>query len=312
MDTSRIKILLPLFALNCLMLFSVFFFFRADGNMLFGVYHFHREFWGNLSWSWGHFVKFCEGFLSNQFSLIFFFVISGCLFLGKLRNALKTDVDLDMKFLSLLMLSYLTTSFIHMNRSVSWPIYQTSNIVFICVFTAVITAQYINGRSRKMQVTFVSLLLAMVGLNAPFQEYVVNFNGNGGLGKMNQAICVLRSQVQPGLEPILTFETELALEGKYSLLPHYEMGLFSYFPNMEASRTVQLNVLNFDGLHRDIAQKKAGLLCLTKRNLIFITQNRTELSEMITDTLNKNYILIQELEEYGQFFDTLYIAKARP
>jgi hypothetical protein len=307
MENLRWFLLLTL--LNASVGLAIFLYFHAEGNLFFGIYQFHSEYFGNPPWRLSRFMWFVRKVISNQFAILICFVSATIAFgfdLATRRKKLRGG-NVDTFFLVILFLSYVATTAIHGTRRISYPIYQTSNVIIAVTFSALIIARLIDEFKNHRRAVFFMLFIPMIILNIPLQECVIRLNGDGSLKRITEADEYIRSIV-PVRGRLLSFNTELGIGSPLSVLPRYELCKFTYFPRMESTVAEKLKLLNFDRLKYDIGTRRAEVLCYTPFLLSAMTQHKRE---VIVELIRKNYRVRKIIPQYGQFFENLVICTRR-
>lgn len=310
-DRNRLKTHVFLICVNLIFLFCIAQYFYFDGNLAFGIYQFHTEYFGNFPWSLEFFVKFIRGFLSNQFPIILCFLLaSGAVVFAWVRNKKEFRPFWgDAPYIGLLFLSYASMTVIHMSRPVNYPTYQTSIIVFAVIFSALIIARTLatfNSIQRKM-VLFI--FIAALVLSIPFQEFPVRLNDGGSPAQIKEVAEYIKS-ISRDDDLLLTLSPELATASGLPLLPRYELGEFSYFPEMDNKLAKKLNAVNSSHFQKDISEKKADILCLRHRSIRLLARNKRRALEQ-KKLIGHHYILRKIFSNYGQLSENLYIFSAK-
>jgi hypothetical protein len=177
---------------------------------------------------------FMKGFVANQLPVLVAGLSAfGLLIIWRWRKTglASSPWASEVRLLALLAASYLSTTLLHATRTATYPTYQTSNVLFVVVFAGIVLGRQARS-SRRMQATLM-VLAVLIGLaGMPWQEYVVNVQGVGALGKVAEATAQLNLPPR-GNGSILTLSPELAVSTRLRLIPGYEMGAFSYFPSLD-------------------------------------------------------------------------------
>lgn len=305
LNRKKLKVYLPLFILNIIILCFMFRYFYSDGNFIFGIYHFHSEYFGNTSSSLRSFIWFARGVISNQLPLLFCFlcalqIILFCLLKDPEKHIFSSE---DLLYLSLLSTAYILTTALHASRPISYPIYQTSNIAFVAIFSALVLGRFVPTFFKSHRTGLCTAFLFLLLLAMPLQEYVAKWNGDGSPKRSLQAAKVIRSLADTS-KTILTVHLDLVVESGLSLPQGYELGKFSYFPGMSDAEAAKLRIVNFSRLCKDISERKADVICVTEGDLgILGRERRQELKSLISD----NYTYKCTISRYGQSFESLDI-----
>jgi len=281
--------------INVLLLSGVFVFFNQGGNLLYDVYFFHD--YSGMPWAFKPFAYFMIGFLRNQFCILLCSVGAVFLFMRKRKNV---------AYLYFLSASYIATTLVHVVRPLSYPAYQTSNIIFIVVFIGIVLGRWVSAFLNPYRKgLFVAVYLTVAFLSMSYQEYVIRWNGNGAPPRMYQAVKFIRSIARPG-DRIITCHHEIAVESNLTVLSGYEMAEFSYSPGMSDAQAQKLNMVYPKRIRQDIEEQNADIICLSPRDIILL--GRGYLREL-EQGLMRNYNIVAMVPQYGQFFQDLYIMK---
>lgn len=275
-------------------------------NLWFGVLQFHDVRYDHPTWQLESFLGLMlRGFVANQGPLIALGL--GACAIAALRRRispeLAADFSRDARWLGFVVASYVATTAIHFSRPVAYPTYQTSNIVFLVAATAYVLARASLYAPRLRRTLYFALLPVMLA-GAPFEEWVVHVNGDGGLGKLDDAVEVVR-KLAHGNDPIFTASTEIAVQSGLPLLPGWELSEFSFFPGMSTEQAQARHVVNAEMLFSDVRSRRAQIVCLTQRHMAMLG------GPMLADQLNTGYELRATIPRYGQFFETLYVLTRR-
>ena len=280
-------------------------FFWAGGNAFFGVYDFHLAYFAGMPTDGKFLWFFVKGFVANQMPVI----VAGLSAFGlliwrwKKFGIASSPWAADVRLLALLLASYLSTTILHATRTVTYPTYQTSNVLFLIAFAGIVLGRLGSSKPRRQAAMMAAaVLIGLAGM--PWQEYVVNLRGVGAPGKVAEATAKL-NLLPKGNGQILTLAPELAVSTRLNLLPGYEMGAFSYFPRLDDARAEQLRVVNAARLARDLTEHRASILGLTTNSLYDFERGlgRARLVQLIASRYN----LVGTVEGYGQYSEVLYL-----
>jgi hypothetical protein len=284
-------------------------FFWADGNGWFGVYDFHRVYFAGMPTEGQFGWFFFKGFLGNQMPII----VAGLVAMGLLgwrwwkSGSSSPPWASDLRLLWLLLASYLVTTVLHATRTVVYPTYQTSNVLFLVVLTGIVLGRLVDGKPRGQAATWaLAVLLGLVGM--PWQEYVLHRDGLAAPGKVTEVTAAI-ARLPRGNGRILTLAPELAVSAGLDLLPGYEMGSFSYFPLLDDARAGQLRVVNQARFERDVLESRASILALTPRALA--TLSRGIGPPKLRHLIDSRYQLAMATAGYGQYAEELYLFAAK-
>jgi hypothetical protein len=280
-------------------------FFWAGGNAFFGVYEFHRAYFAGMPTDGKFLWPFVKGFVANQMPVIVAGLSAFGLLIWRWRKSgiSSSPWASDTRLLALLVASYLSTTILHATRTVTYPTYQTANVLFVVVFAGIVLGRLGSSKPRRQAAMMAaSLLIGLAGM--PWQEYVVNLRGVGAPGKVAEASAKL-NLLRKGNGQILTLAPELVVSTHLKLLPGYEMGAFSYFPRLDDARAKQLHVVNAARLERDLTEHRASILGLTTDSMYVFARGLGH--DRLVHLITSHYSLVGRIEGYGQYSEVLYL-----
>ncbi len=297
-----------LLVVNCLIAAALLGYFYSGGNLIFGIYHFHSEYFDNAPWKFERLRAFLVNFARNQLPLIacgawaIFTYLRQSIDAGRRRHP---AFEQHGRFILMLSVCYVLTTIIHASPLLPHATYQTSNIPFIAIISGLMLGHLIVTSSPKYAIlpAVIVLLLATTGL----QDYRAFRKGAGAPARIKEAAEIIRNASNDS-ESILTLNVELAVESDRPLLPGYELSEFSYFWNMSDDRAAQLKVVNFSRLLQDVTLRKAKIVCMTDRGVVLLGG---ENQKKLRDAVNANYRRLAIVEKYGQFRRPLLILLLR-
>lgn len=301
--------MLALIFLNLLVVAAVFWLFWADGNMSFGIYRTHQEYFGKPPWSLERVLTFfLKGWVQNElpmlFGLIWAIIVLAAGFFR--RGILRMLSDDHAVFCLYLLASIGGVTLIHVTNVQSYPGHQASIVIFTAVLAALVLAHFLSTLEKSAQrVGFVSLVIGCL-LSAPFQDWIVNFDGSGSLKKISEARQIILKHAASG-DGLLSFNAELAVNSGCKSPSDYDMSEFSYFPMMDDDRAAKLHVVNVNRLLEDIGSGKFPVLCLGDREFSVMSGNNEQLAARIKQLIDEKYQQVGKVDRYGQFFQTMYI-----
>lgn len=298
---------------NLLILGAVLHFFDIGGNMWFGIYDSYHEYYGSPPWSWQNLVyHFFRGWLENQWLIVFGLVWGLVMLALRLVSQLKgRNLEEWPIFEIYLAASYFGIMLIHVINVQSHPTHQTSIIIYAVVLGACAIGRALSNLKdlewrRAILASFVILAL----LNAPSQEWVVHFNGNGSLGRVSDVTKVIKENSRPD-DKLLAFNAELAVNSGRSLLGGYDMSEFSYYPMMSDERIEKLHLTNVNKLLRDISSAEAKVLVVGNYEFSIMSANNPQLADKLKQLINESYVEVAKFDNYGQFFNTIIVFKRK-
>jgi hypothetical protein len=255
--------------------------------LLFDTVVFHDAWYGYPRWTWSGVPRSnVLGIVRNHWPILAAAVVA---IIGRSRRA-------ELRPWSWLCVScYVSTTAIHLSRAVSFPTYQTSNVLFV-VTPAVCVIASLRGRPRNA--VLAALALSIV-LGWPTQEYAVSARGDGGLARLRDAADAVR-QLSRSDDVLFTLSTELAVESQRALLPGWSMSEFSYFPDAPEARLKPLGFSDRDMLLRDLAAARPAIVALTRRHM-------SMLGLRVVNAVREHYRFAGTIEHYGQFYEPLHL-----
>jgi hypothetical protein len=304
-ERRRSYFLLSLASIGCLA--GVYFFFSSGGRMLFGIYRFHSEFYGNPKLEWKEVRVFFTGFWNNQSAIIVLWL--ACAIWGFIKWVRRPRYDGEALLCGFATVLYAVTTTIHVTRPVGYPCYQTSNLLFAMVLIAVAMGKWFARMTSKSR-NFAyggAFLLVLCGI--PFQQCVLNMHGEGTPKRVEYVNQEVAKYCSPG-DSVIAYAGELVVETGLELVPGYEMSEFSnfaWFPDKEAA---YYRVLNSNRIRSDIENRRAKVMLLRPRDFSFLSWNIGE-SELM-DIIRKNYDVRAKIPYYGQFLEDMIILTAKP
>lgn len=308
---------LGMLAINLAVLVGVYLFFKADGNLLFGIYGFHQEYFGFMPWTWQRLIPTLHSWIGNQFPIVLLFLCATWHFMTLAKEA-KQHWD-ALLFPALLFFSYMGATVVHFINTQSYATHQTSIVAFAAVFAAILLAPLLedlweaaetSGKppiSRAFTgVAFALLLLLPLSLGEIGMYLGFDREGNIGLQKIKEAVRVIRQEAQPG-DSILTFSTELAVNGRLKVPSGYEASEFTYIAAMENERAGKLHITKFNKLIADIESGEHKVFAVDDRSFSIMANGNKEAAELLKQRVNLHYKPFATIPQYGQFQCNLYL-----
>jgi hypothetical protein len=296
-----------LLATNIITLLAVLACFCSAGNMLFGIYTFHHEYFGFPPWDWDRLVITIHEWIANQLPIIFLFVVAAGMFVLKWSHR-ETGFPMDFgMFSGWMLISYWSVTAVHWINVQNYSTHQTSITAFAVVFSTIILAGPINAAIRGWHSLVVVAFAALLLLPMPLQQWAVHFDGRGGPKKIREALFLLHQYANRD-DYILTFSAELAVNGHFRVPEGYELSEFSYFPRMNEERRAKLKVINFPKLVSDISSRRYRVLCMSDRGFFVIRSlGGNDDAAKLTNLIDLNYNHVGVVEDYGQFYGRLHV-----
>jgi hypothetical protein len=296
---------LPILAANVLLLALSFAFFWADGNMWFGVYVTHRHFYGDLPWSWEHFGKVVAFSVGNQFIIATLLLVAAVHFFTVAADRSRWG---ELSFQAYCLASYGAVTLAHWSQVQSYPTHQTVITSFAIVFIALQLAPVIDLVAARYRVSALVALALLAAMAAPFSECgIAPLGGRGEKPEwLEQAATILRRHMKPGDE-ILTFNSELAVVGGYSVFPGCEMGSYGYFGGVSEETAAKRKVLNLPLLLAALRKEKVPIVAVTAADVGHMAADDADVFRQLIDLLDAHYSPVGAVKGYGQFGDELRI-----
>lgn len=308
---ARPGLFVGLLVLNVLAVAAGYFWFSADGNMSFGIYRVHAEYFSGGDWSFMRLGWTIKTWIGNQLAIILFFATAGVLFVlsaaTKLRSLLK---ERDFPFLSFMLLSYGSYTFLHWQSTQSYATHQTCVTTFAVVFSMIVVAPFLEKFVKATPVFCGIVFGCLLVLPLPFGEWSVHFNGNGSIGKIREAVALIRNHSKPD-DSVLTLGPELAVESGRKLPVVCGLGEFSYLPALPDALAEKCHVMNEGELDRQIESGQNRILCLTNRELAIMARGDQGRAERLKEQIDRKYQLVGSVKNYGQFDQELFVFQVR-
>jgi hypothetical protein len=255
--------------------------------LLFDTVVFHDAWYGYPRWTWSGVPSTTVlGIIRNQWPIL------AAALIACIARARSHELR---PWLWLCVSCYVSTTAIHLSRAVSFPTYQTSNVLFVATPAACVIAS-LRGRWRSATLGALALSTA---LGWPTQAYAVSARGDGGLARLRDAADAVR-QLSRGDDVLFTLSTELAVESQRALLPGWSMSEFSYFPDAPEARVKTLGFSDRDMLLRDLAAARPAIIALTRRHM-------SMLGLRVMNVIREHYRIAGTIERYGQFYEPLHL-----
>jgi len=303
-----------LWLVNLAVLAGVYAFFRSEGNMVYWILQFHQEYSNFQPWTWERLVPTIHSWLGNELAIILFFFCATWVFVAKLVRGKRFLEDDTLLFLAFLLLSYWGATALHWMNVQSYATHQTSIIAFAVVFGAVGMAPLLEKLCTEDKglwaFAFAALLWLTPSLGEIGMTLAINLEGNQAMKGIHEASSILRQYAKEG-DSILSFSSELAVNGGYKVPSGYEVNEFGYFPGMTDERCAKLHTLNLKKLSEDISSGKHKILCIEDRLFSLMAAQNQEIAGQLKQRIDQRYRQVGVVKNYGQFNLTLYIFALR-
>ena len=294
-------------AANIMLIALAFAFFWADGNMWFGIYVTHHDFYGADPWTWGRLGWTLKYSLGNQFVIATLLLLAGVRFFTMLTDRARWQ---ELLFPAYCLASYVAVTLTHWSQVQSYPTHQTVLTSFAVVFISLLLAPAVNVIAERYRVPGLVAFLCFVAMCSPFSECGIAplVDGESKSDWLKQAATILRRHAEPGKE-LLSFNLELAIDGKYSVFPGCEVGEWSYFAGVPDEVAEKRKVLNAPRLFTAIREEKAPIVTMTDRDFGIMAAGNPEAAKKLKSLLDDHYYNVGIVKKYGQFAQDLYIFK---
>ncbi len=179
-----------------------------------------------------------------------------------------------------------------------------------------------RGERRRRLVWLTGLgLIGLLAAPANHQWAILRRDRIWWRTKSEPDLLVLRRAAEwlrcriPENEPLLTQDLYLAVEAGRRVPQGFELGPFSYFPDLPPDRAERLRVLNCDLLLKTIARAEAGWAAFSGYGLSIAAPGVVELPRRernrLEAALEQQYEWVREISDFGQAYTTLRIYRRR-
>ena len=292
---------------NILLIALAFAFFWADGNMWFGIYVTHHDFYGAAPWTWARLGWTVKYSLGNQFVIATLLLLAAARFCMMLTDRARWQ---ELLFPAYCLASYIAVTCAHWSQVQSYPTHQTVLTSFAVMFIALLLAPAINAIAERYRTPGLVTFACFVAMSSPFSECGIAplVGGENKPDWLKQAATILRRHAEPG-EELLSFNLELAVDGKYSVFPGCELGEWSYFAGVPEEVAEKRRVLNAPRLYAAMREEKAPIVTITDRDFGIMAGGNPEAAKALKSLLDDHYHNVGIVKKYGQFAQDLYIFK---
>ncbi len=281
----------------------------SDGNLWFGVYVTHHDFYGAGPWTWerlGWTVKYSLG---NQLVIATFLLVAVIRFGGLLTDRSKWP---ELAFPAFCLGSYAAVTLAHWSQVQNYPTHQTVITSFAISFIALVLAPAIKVVAERHVVSGGIGLALFVAMCSPFSECGIAplIDRADKPDWLKEALDILAGHAKPGDE-MLSFNVELAFNGGYSVFPGCEASEFSYLAAVPDELAEKRKVLNLPRLAAAIGEEKAPFLTVTDRDFALMAAGNAEIAKQLKGLIDEHYSNVGVVKRYGQFGQDLYIFKRK-
>lgn len=295
---------------NVAILIAVWAYFWSDGNMWFGIYRSHRDFYGNAPWTWARLGWTIKYSLGNQLVLAGLLLLAFIRFIGEALSAMK-PFGSRLAFPGFLIGSYGAVTAAHWAQVQSYPTHQTVITGFGVVFVAIMLRPIIDAVVAAGRLQAAAAWLGIVAICLPFSEsgdLLGIVTARAETDSLFRAGAVLRKHANPG-EQFLTFNTELAINGGYELLPGCDLSEWGYFPALADDDADRYRVLNLKHLREALDHGKVPIVIITDRDFGIMAAGREDVAQGLKRLLEEKYTNVAVVKRYGQFQQDLFVFK---
>jgi len=202
------------------------------------------------------------------------------------------------------LLAYLGITLIHFTAPIKYPTHQTTNMPLMVMFIALTAGRFLaKVELRKAVAGYIVLIMLSLG-SMVFQEYPVDRSGGKfPITEIKQMAKVLKPYVGENGK-IFTFDTIIAYEGGYELLPGLTIGVENHFGGFGMSTE---DCKKYKGVDNSIIKsyfenREADVLIMQQREIYFIKKDESGVSmDELMQALHANYEKIVEFDKFGQF-----------
>lgn len=304
----RLAAYLGLVALNVVILAAAWSFFWSDGNMWFGVYVSHHDFYGAGAWTWARLGWTVKYSLGNQL------VLAGLFLLAVIRlvtMAWERREQQTLAFPAYLCASYGAVTLAHWAQVQNYPTHQTVITGFAITFVAIMLGPVIESIVSAGQLKAGAAWGAFVLMCVPFSEsgdLMALCAARSDTDSLTRAGATLRQHAKPG-DQLLSFNTELAINGGYELYPGCDLSEWSYLAGLPEDAAAKCHALTLPRLLGALKRADAPIVTLTERDFQIMATGREEVAKELKQLLEDRYQNVAIVKRYGQFQQDLYIFK---
>ena len=307
----RLWVFAGLFGTNLLVLALGYFWFSADGNMLFGIYRMHDEYLSGGDWSFLRLGWTVKTWIGNQLPIVLFFLCAIILFLRSFVMRLQARASLaDLPFLCFLLFSYGGYTLLHWKSVQSYATHQTSVTAFAVVFSMLVLSPFLGRLAKQVPVFSCVAFALLLCLPLPFGEWSVHWNGNGSNARIRDVVALIQKHSAPG-DTLLTLCPELAVESGRKLPVVCGLGEFSYIADLPDAMSEKFKVMNFRELEREIESGRNQMLCLGNREFAILARGDQGRAMQLKEAMDRKYQMIGSIKNYGQFDQELFVYEVR-
>ena len=295
-------------AANVLLLAIVVTCFWANGTMWFGVYQSHHDVYGAKPWTWARLAHTAQDALGNQWIL----AIASAVAVARLWWCAAVETcDRDLRLPAFCLASYAAVTLAHWSQVLSYATHQTAITAFAVVFTSLAIGRDIDAVCRRnSRLACLAFVCAGAGLIAYHRSSWPAAGPRDAPGWLQEAVAIAGRHARAG-DTLLSFDTELAVAGRFTLYPGCEMSWWGYFADAPAEVADRLHVLTMPRLLDAIGQRRADILAVTPGDFEVMAAGDMQAAQRIKAAIDKGYESAGVVDGYGQFAEPLFIYRRR-
>jgi len=236
-----------------------------------------------------------------------------------LQQANQSESPFSHSFISLLWMTGLGITLIHFAAPFPYDDYQVIVYPVLCAALAATLIPRVPEKKLAHTAWAVLLISTAASFSSPInQNWMIrgrdriwwNFKETPDLVALQKAGAQIREKIGEG-GLLLTQDTYLAVEAG-ARVPHgFEMGPFSYYPEMPRERAEKFNLLNKEMMFETLTKARAPQAAFSGYGLTIESPSIGKISsndwKALHATLEENYTKCSEISNFGQAHTTLEI-----
>ncbi|MBF0545359.1 MAG: glycosyltransferase family 39 protein [Candidatus Riflebacteria bacterium] len=280
------------------------FLFLLYPKFSFGVFFFHLWYYSTYHLSLDTISIFWIDVIKNHLGSTLLFLFSTYLFFKRIQKQHFID-EIDRK-LFVVFLCWLGMTLLHTFRIPAYVTHQNSIFAFETLFIGIILGrEFTVSESSFLKNRMLLFLLLILSLTNLYNEKKLFFNQVGGIAKLEEVSQKLKQSISNG-DLVFTLNNEIALNGNYKTPDGYELGVFSFFPDMNNEEASFYKLTNFSKLLKDLSNKDLKAICLTDNDFHILSLGETRMKN-IQEIIQSGFIKIGNIKEFGQYLDDMQI-----
>ncbi len=205
--------------------------------------------------------------------------------------------------------AYVGVCAVHFLAPVKYATHQTTNMPLMVMFIALCAGRFLSNQEKKTSLAAMILILMLSLCTMPFQQYPVDKSGGRyPLSEIREVVNTIRPHIKEGGK-LFTFETILAYEGGFELLPGLTIGVENHFGGfgMNTSDCKKYKGVDNSIIQKYFKEKQADLLVMQAREIPLMKRDRSGVTiDQVMAALHANYKKIAEFDKFGQFKQKTY------